>query len=360
MEQFDYITIGIIARNEEKTISQTINYLLKQDYPRQFIEIIIADWNSSDQTKEVAENILSKSGLSYKILNERNFTNNKWANFWHSRWRNVIIMNSNVKSKYIAWIDADCRANTDWLTQLWSTIKNNTNSQIAWAWWARYVETHWTNISNLELVLNYYFTSKILTLWNLAFSAKKSVKYIPSIAWYNSIFKKEIFKKHQYDTTYPFFTDDLELNFRLKKQWYKFLYADKAIIYHRGENTINWFLKQMHNYWKWVAYTMKLHKTVFVRLYAWIALWFMWYTLCLPVIYILSKTLTWYWGISLLPYLILILIWITIFVENYKKTKKSDSIVVIPLLFAHLIYYWCWVISGFLEKKKLYITKDSI
>ena len=58
---YDNITIGIIVRNEEKTLPFTLSYLLEQSYPiKDFCEIIIADGNSTDRTKEVAENILKK------------------------------------------------------------------------------------------------------------------------------------------------------------------------------------------------------------------------------------------------------------------------------------------------------------
>ena len=42
---------------------------------------------------------------------------------------------------------------------------------------------------------------------------RKDLKYIPSIAGYNSIYKAEIIKKYMYSTKYAFFFDDIEINF---------------------------------------------------------------------------------------------------------------------------------------------------
>lgn len=350
--QYDYITIGIITRNEEKTLPLTLWFLLKQSYPLDHCEIIIADGNSNDNTQQVADNILSQSGISYKILNERNFLDKKGVGYGHSRWRNVILMNADKKSKYIARIDADCRADKNRLLNLWSTIQDNSDPMIAAVWWTRFVETQGNDISDKELILNYYFTSNIVSLGNPAFTPKDNIKYIWSVAGYSSLFKKEIFEIYQYDSTFPFNTDDLELNFRLKRNWYKFLYSKNAKIYHRGEKSISWFLRQMKNYGKGVAYTMRIHTTPRVRLYAWISLGYIGYTLLLPLRLYICHISQYSLILPFVPYSILWMVWICIFIENYKKTHILTSFIVIPTLFAHLRVYGSGVIEWLLEKKK--------
>lgn len=74
-----------------------------------------------------------------------------------------------------------------------------------------------------------------MSLGNPAFVKRPQLTYTPSIAGYNSIYYKTILEDNLYDTTYPFNTDDIELNYRLRKSGYKFLYAPDAEIYHRGE-----------------------------------------------------------------------------------------------------------------------------
>lgn len=60
--KYDYITIGIIVRNEEKTLPKTLEYLFEQSYPiKDYCEIVIADGNSADNTREVASDMLSSS-----------------------------------------------------------------------------------------------------------------------------------------------------------------------------------------------------------------------------------------------------------------------------------------------------------
>lgn len=332
---FSFITVWIIVKNEEKHIVNTLKYLTKQTFSKDSFEIIIVDWNSSDNTKKLAKDFLDKNDISFKILNESDFKNSFWINYWHSWARNIVLKNASFHSKYIAWIDADCRADKNWLTELYHTIKN-TPKEIVWAWWPRFVETTW-NISKKELVLNYYFTSCIMSLRNPAF-CDVDVKYMPSIAWYNSIYKKEIFDTYMYDTTYPFNTDDLELNFRLSNNWYRFLKSKKAIIYHRIDNSIISFLKSQIAYWLWAWNTMKLHKRL-PRIYIPIAFWYFLYTIFLPILVIFSALILKNYYLPFVPYLVILFLSFLVFLENIIKTKSIYSLYVFLLVPSHLFFY---------------------
>jgi hypothetical protein len=66
-------------------------------------------------------------------------------------------------------------------------------------------------------MLNYYFTSAIMTLGNPAFTVRNDIKFVESLAGYNSIYKLEILKKYMYSTAYAFNNDDIEINFRIRR-----------------------------------------------------------------------------------------------------------------------------------------------
>lgn len=347
--KYDYITIWIIGRNEGKVIANTLQYLLKQTYPLQYCDIVFVDGNSSDNTVDEVKRVL-EGNVNYIIVNEREFKNNKWVNYWHSWARNVAIMHMNKKSKYMAWIDADCRADKNWLLFLWETIKDS-KENIAGAWWPRYVEEQ-GNIPKMELVLNYYFTSKIMSLWNPAF-CERNVKYMPSIAWYNSIYKREILEKYRYDTTYPFNTDDIEINYRITKDWLKFLYSGKAKIYHRLDETVGEFLKHLFVYGNGAANNSRLHGRP-VRLYIPISVLYLLYIIWLPLWMRVSHKLFGNMWIWLLPLWFVFLLAIAVFIENIKKTKSWKSLIVFVLVPLHVFMYGWGVVYNLLWLKKVF------
>ena len=75
MNNLPFTSIGIIARNEEKNIMNTLSHLINQDYPHESMEILIVDGNSTDKTREIARDFLDKSNIQYLIINEKDCTN---------------------------------------------------------------------------------------------------------------------------------------------------------------------------------------------------------------------------------------------------------------------------------------------
>jgi poly-beta-1,6-N-acetyl-D-glucosamine synthase len=66
------ISIVVPCYNEERTIGRTIESLLKLDYPKKMIEIIIVDDKSSDNSAKEAEKYAKKYSNIKLIVNEKN------------------------------------------------------------------------------------------------------------------------------------------------------------------------------------------------------------------------------------------------------------------------------------------------
>lgn len=67
-DQYPPVSIVISAYNEGKIISERLDNLIEEGYPREKFELIFIDDNSSDNTGELAETKLADSGIDYRVF----------------------------------------------------------------------------------------------------------------------------------------------------------------------------------------------------------------------------------------------------------------------------------------------------
>lgn len=327
------LTLGIIARNEEENIASTLESILKQDFKQPY-EIIVVDGNSTDRTREIAENVLKNSQIKHKILNEADFG-------FHGLCfaRNLVIDNSDEDAKYIAFTDADCIVEENWLSQLYSAIKG-TGANIAGAGGPRLI----ADTSNKkELVINAFLTSILASGGNPAFS-KRNVEFVKSVANYNAIYKKDVISKFRYDDSL-IISDDNELNFRLRKADYKFLYAPDAKVWHRETGSVREFAGNMFSYGVNIANTVRKHRNIVTMNVPLTVAFILYLVLLAPLYFILG----WIAVIPLLAYFIFAL---AVFCEILFKTKTVYSLMVLLLLPIQHIGYGVGVLYNLIVKRK--------
>ncbi|KAF5437563.1 Glycosyltransferase involved in cell wall bisynthesis [Candidatus Methanophagaceae archaeon] len=100
MDSLPAVSIIVPAYNAEKDIATLIESLLHLDYPKELLEIIIVDNNSTDRTKEIVNR------YSVKLLEENTIQSSYAA-------RNKGIRNA--KNKIMAFTDSDCVATPQWV-----------------------------------------------------------------------------------------------------------------------------------------------------------------------------------------------------------------------------------------------------
>ncbi|MBT7238136.1 glycosyltransferase family 2 protein [Candidatus Woesearchaeota archaeon] len=69
--KFPFVSLITPAYNEEKSVAETINALLKLDYPKDKLEIIVVNDGSTDKTKEIVMEFVKKYDR-VKLLNKKN------------------------------------------------------------------------------------------------------------------------------------------------------------------------------------------------------------------------------------------------------------------------------------------------
>jgi glycosyltransferase involved in cell wall biosynthesis len=328
------VTIGIIARNEGKNIHNTLENVLNQSFDHGSYEIIVVDGNSDDDTREIATEILNRSPINHKVLNEADF-----GFYGHCFARNLVIDNSDPDSKYIAFTDADCELDEDWLITLYNRIID-TDDNIAGAGGPRLIaETS----DKKELVINAVITSLIASGGNPAFTSR-NIKYIKSIPNYNAIYKKDIISKYRYDEKL-IMSDDNELNYRLRSSGYNFINVPQAKVWHHETNSIREFAMNMFSYGVNITNTIKKHKRM-INVNVPITITFILYLILLiPLYYLLTPLIV-------IPILLYIIFALVVFIEVFLKTRSIYSLLVFILLPVQHIFYGLGAITNLLRPSK--------
>ncbi|EKQ54083.1 MAG: glycosyl transferase [Methanobacterium sp. Maddingley MBC34] len=324
------VTVGIVSKNEENYIGNTLESIIGQNFNE--FEIIVVDGNSQDKTIEIAEEVLNKSDIPHKILNEAHF-----GSYGLCFARNLVIDHSNPNSRYIAYTDADCIVNEKWLDELYQAVKGS-EDKIVGAGGPRLIATP---KNKKELVINTFITSFIGSGGNPAF-VKRNLKFIDSIPNYNSIYKKDIISDFRYDEKL-IFSDDNELNFRLKKAGYIFRYVPTAKVYHRETDSIVQFARNMYSYGFNITNTIRKHHRM-VKVPLPLTILFLFYLILLMPLYLLMGIL------ALLPLTLYFIFALMVFLEVIYKSRTLLSLMVLLLLPVQHMSYALGVIYNFYSK----------
>jgi glycosyltransferase involved in cell wall biosynthesis len=117
------VTIGICARNSEKTLAYAIESVIAQDFPHELIEILFVDDGSKDDTLKIMKMFASKMDIRSKIFSS------EWRGLGKAR--NTVI--DNAEGDYIVWLDSDEILDKSFLTTQISLLNQNPNAGIATA-----------------------------------------------------------------------------------------------------------------------------------------------------------------------------------------------------------------------------------
>jgi cellulose synthase/poly-beta-1,6-N-acetylglucosamine synthase-like glycosyltransferase len=105
-----FITVIVVARNEEKNIGSCIESVIKQTYPQNLFELVLVDDNSNDATAAIAK---SYAANNISVLNLKDFTGDKVLNSYKKKGLGTAI--AIAKGDLIVTTDADCIVQPGWL-----------------------------------------------------------------------------------------------------------------------------------------------------------------------------------------------------------------------------------------------------
>lgn len=245
--EYPFVSVVAGIRNEERFIEECVESLLNLDYPENSYEIIIVDGMSTDKTRELVQKYPVKL-----LINERKNV---------AAARNLGVENS--RGDLVAFTDGDCKVDPLWLKTLVNEMKNAPDDVVC--------------VGGPNLVFDTdpvfgrvvgHAQETFLGSGGSAQSQNSTKKhYVSSLPNCNAMYKKNIIKEAGYFDERFVVGQDGDLNYRINKQGYRFLYIPEAKVLHHRRGTLRSFSVRMFKYGMWMAELFKKHGE-FVRWYA--------------------------------------------------------------------------------------------
>jgi glycosyltransferase involved in cell wall biosynthesis len=219
------VSVIVPAHNAQDNITQLIESLLNQAYPKDLLEIVIVDNNSTDQTKEIIRQFPV-------TLLEKNDIQSSYAA------RNKGIQKAS--GEYLALIDADCIATNQWIHEGINTLISE-SADLA----AGKVEFYFTKEKTPAEMYD--------SITHL--QGQKTVTEKRSAETANIFVKKSLFQEIGF---FPEVTSGADTTWTKKatNNGFNLVYADKAVVKHPARNLKQLLKKRFRTgagtiaYWK--------------------------------------------------------------------------------------------------------------
>ncbi|WAI00850.1 glycosyltransferase [Methanogenium organophilum] len=215
------ISVIIPVKNGEANLDSCLNAVFNQTLKPN--EVIIVDGHSTDKTIEIAQKYPTK------IIFE------DYGTVGGARQLGV----QKAENKFVAFTDADCIPNPDWLENL---VKEFSDDIVG-------VGGGIQNIGKgiWEKSIAYALDSFLGSANSVQDRVLKNKQFVKSISGCNSMYRRDdVLKIGGYNTSYSM-NEDTDLNKRLLK-FGKILYTPDAIVLHNQDRNLTQFVKRMYSF----------------------------------------------------------------------------------------------------------------
>lgn len=229
-EDAPFVTIMVPAHNEGKVITQTVESLLRLDYPHDRYEIIVINDNSSDNSSELLAKLQDKNPTrNLIIINTDNVTGGKGK----SNALNIGFKQS--KGEYIAIYDAD---NTPEKTALRYLVSEITHDPSLGAVIGKFR----TRNRNASLLTRFINIETLSFQW-MAQAGRWKLFKLCTIPGTNFIMRREIIERiGGWDV--KAIAEDTEISFRIYMMGYRIKFQPKSVTWEQEPQTLKVWFKQ--------------------------------------------------------------------------------------------------------------------
>lgn len=266
MAEKPFVSIISPVRNAERTMDTTLQYLLNVDYPRDKMEIILADGGSTDNTKGIIKKWMEK----YNFIKIVDVPDSKSPG--HARNAAMKV----AKGEYICFTDGDCAPHKDWIDKLIEPFMKDDKIGMV----GGEIYTLRTDANNATEA--YCEQAGFLTIGDRV--KMKNGGYYPEI-------KKDLPSEVNGSQTCPFFAtanvavsmkaaqavglefwheptgEDVDFNLRILKKGFRLFFQPSAIVDHMHRASPQQFFKQLYGYGYGHPLLLKMHSKKVLEFY---------------------------------------------------------------------------------------------
>jgi len=237
------VSVIVPAYNEEETIGETLRSLLKLDYPKDKLEIIVVNDGSTDRTEEIVK---SFERYGVKLLNQKNMGKGACLN------RGLKI----AKGEFIACLDADSFVERDTLKNMIRHFYSGRVGAVTPVMKIKNPKNLLQKIQWFEYIL-YVYLKKILEQIN-------SIHVTPGPF---TIYRKSaLLQVGGFDETS--IVEDQEIAYRLQRYQYKIVQSESGDVYTTAPRTLRKLYKQRSRWFRGTIITLyKYRDMIFNRKY---------------------------------------------------------------------------------------------
>lgn len=226
-EDFPYATLGLVVKNNEKTIGKTVESLLNIDYPFSNLEVIVVDGRSVDKTKEIITKGFGVCKFKWIMLSD----DGKGLGYA----RELVV--ENAKGKYIIWVDGDHVLPSDYVKKHIQLMESYPKLAGAEA----FVETARRNI--VETLEEYF--------WDHVNRRRAKNSELKSMGSAGAIYRVSAVREAGgYDTEIKGACEDVDLSKRLLKRGWKLAINSRVKYTHLARSS--WL--SLWRQWFWYGY----------------------------------------------------------------------------------------------------------
>jgi glycosyltransferase involved in cell wall biosynthesis len=226
-----FITICMPLRNEERFVGSTLEALLNQDYPANRFEMIVADGQSTDRTREIVEKIADSNPQITLLTN---------PGCLPSSGRNVGFRNG--KGDIFLVIDGHCRIDNDHILKNLAECFERSRAQCM----GRPQPFVIPEEPNVQRAIGLARTSWLGHSLNSYIHSNKE-GYVSPIS-VGCAYKREIFEKIGFVDESFDACEDVEFNYRVEKAGFKTFFSPKITIQYYPRETLSGLCRQLIRY----------------------------------------------------------------------------------------------------------------